>query len=53
MPKASCRIFATGAAAWAVHEAFETIRCSGAELVVVDAHDDGDVGRLGAAARRG
>ncbi len=28
MPNGSCRIFASGATAWTVEDAFETIRCS-------------------------
>ena len=47
MPSASLSTLATGARQLVVHEAFETILCSGGQLVVVDAIDDGQVDALG------
>ena len=48
MPKVSLRTFAIGARQLVVQEALEMIVClAGVVLVVVDAHDDGDVLVLG------
>ena len=50
MPSASFSTLAIGARQLVVHEAFETIRVLGGQLVVVDAVDDRQVDALG---RRG